>query len=239
MQASNELTVWCVNIGTKYHPDYVYALKEMVDKYLTIPHEFKCITTLHLPDIFCVKPHLPYQGWWSKINLFSKGMATGPSLYFDLDVLIVKNINYLANYTQYKFAAPANWAMSGHGGVQSSVMAWRGDWTEPADRIKPLWKDKLELESGHTMIANKAYWGDQEWIGYILGDDWMKIEGIGSYKYHCRQNIPDWLKVMVFHGNPKPHEVNDKWISHFIPPTLHRIKGNILSGSVKGQSATA
>jgi hypothetical protein len=222
----DKLTVWCVCVGTKYHPGYVYALKEMVEKNLTIPHTFKCITTEKMLGINTVLPFAPYQGWWSKINLFAPRRATGPSLYFDLDVVITGNIDYLAYYADEHFAAPANWARSGHGGIQSSVMAWRGNWTHPMDQFD-YQRDQARFH------------GDQEYLYNLLGEEWTRIPGIGSYKYHCRDGRPDDLRVIVFHGKPDPHEVNDPWILPYTSTLRSHINGSMQSGSNAALSAMA
>ena len=221
------LTIWCVCVGDKYHPGYVYALKEMVEKNLTIPHTFKCITPHNLPGIDTVKPFVPYQGWWSKINLFVPNMARGPSLYFDLDVVITGNLDYLVDFTQHRFAAPANWARSGHGGIQSSVMAWRGDFTLPYDEIKKQWPE-----------VRSRLWGDQEFLWELLGDNWIRVPGINSYKYHCQNGLPEDARVLVFHGKPDPHEVKDKWLLPFTLTLRNHINGNMQHGYLKDSSAT-
>lgn len=205
------LTVWCVCVGDKYHPGYVYALKEAVEKNLSVEHEFRCITTQKLDGITTVLPYVPYQGWWSKLNLFTPGMATSPSLYFDLDVVITGNLDYLAEFTQHEFAAPANWAKSGHGGIQSSVMAWSGNWTAPYDYIKPQWPE-----------VRDRLWGDQELLWELLGDEWVRIPGIKSYKYHGQCDA----SVLVFHGKPDPHEVNDEWILPYTQTLRSHIKSD-------------
>ena len=221
----NDLTVYCVYWGDKYDKAYVYALKEMVERNLTIPHRFVCITSDKFDGIETIAPAVNYHGWWSKINLFAPGITTGPSLYFDLDMIITGNINYLVNYTKYKIAAPANWAKSGHGGIQLSVMAWSGNWYEP------FWRFDYEKDS-------KRLWGDQEFLWEMLGNDWTRIPHIGSYKYHCRQEIPEDLRIVVFHGQPKPHEVKDKWILPFTSILNSRIKLNMLNGSDVDLTAT-
>ena len=207
------LTVWCVCVGDKYPVEYVYVLRDAIKKNLTVDHEFKCITTERLPGITTRNPPVSYSGWWSKIGLFAPQVATGPSLYFDLDVVITGNLDYLVPYTECTFAAPANWAMSGHGGIQSSVMAWRGGWHVPYDAFDYP-KDSERL------------WGDQEFLWELLGDDWEKIPGVGSYKYHCRPNtsLPDWMKVAVFHGKPDPHEVTTGWMSPYTSTLRSLIK---------------
>ena len=195
------INVYSVCTGSKYPLAYVYALRDMVQQYLTIPHTFICISDRDIPDIKTIQPPVIYQSWWDKINLFN--YADGKSLFFDLDVVIVGNINYLVDYAEYELAAPANWAQSGHGGIQSSVLAWNGLYKEPCQVFDP---DK------HI----KQFWGDQEFLTYLRGDAWIKIPGVGSYKYHCRNAIKDDLRVITFHGDPKPHVVND---DHILPYT--------------------
>ncbi len=203
------LTVWCVFWGDKYDKSYVYALKEAIENNLTVEFEFKCITCEKLEGIQTLNPSVSYDGWWQKIGLFAPGVAIGPSLYFDLDVVITGNLDYLVEYTKHEFAAPANWAQSGHGGIQSSVMAWSGGWYHPYREFKKDFAGTMD-----------RLWGDQEFLWEILKDDWVRIPGVGSYKYHCQHTIPGWMKVIVFHGKPDPHEVKDSWILPYISPAL-------------------
>lgn len=213
------LTVWCVYWGNKYDKAYVYALRDMVREHLTIPHEFICITTDRFDGIRTRKPPVSYSGWWQKIGLFAPTVASGPSLYFDLDTVIVGNIDYLADYTN-TFSAPANWAQSGHGGIQSSVMAWPGNWHAPSKAID------------YSLDSDRFY-GDQEFLWDLLGDDWQRIPGIGSYKYHCRQGIPEGIKVICFHGKPDPHEVFDEWILPYTRTLHSHISADAASGYEK------
>lgn len=223
------LTVFSVCVGTKYHSAYVYALQEAVAKHLSVPHTFRCITERRLPGIETVKPPVPYPGWWSKSGLFAPGIATGQSLYFDLDVVITGSLDYLVEYTEHEFAAPPNWAQSGWGGIQSSVMTWRGNWTEPYEYIREQWPE----------IA-KRLWGDQEALWEMLGDRWTRIpSGIYSFKYHATKSVPADAAVVVFHGQPKPHEVSDGWILRSTSILRDRIRSNTDSGSSEALSATA
>ena len=192
------LTVWCVCLGDKYPSDYVYRLKNMVERHLTIPHEFKCVTDRDIDGVDCVPPLTDWPpSWWHKLTLFE--MATGPSIYFDLDVVIVDSINYLENYANETLSAPANWGQSGHGGVQSSVMAWSGRWNKPF-HVFDYDKD------------SKRLWGDQEFLTELVGDAFVKIPYVCSYKYHCRARLPEDASVVCFHGKPDYPEVKDGWV---------------------------
>lgn len=207
------LTVFSVLWGDKYSPAYVYALKESVEKHLSVPHQFKCITTQKLPEIQTVNPWVSYTGWWQKIGLFAPQIAQGPSLYFDLDVVITGSLDYLVEYTEHDLAAPANWAQSGHGGIQSSVMAWNGQFHRPYEEFN--WPDDRD-----------RFWGDQEYLWDMLGDDWVRIPRVRSYKYHARgKGVPEDCSVLAFHGKPDPHEVNESWILPYTSTLTSLIKG--------------
>lgn len=180
------IDVWCVCVGTKYSADRIDALKHMVSKNLTIPYRFRVLSSSN------------YEGWWAKIDLFAK--SSGPSIYFDLDVVITGSIDYLADYTKHHLAAPANWGQSGHGGVQSSVMVWNGENRQPSQRFN------YEIDSARL-------WGDQEFLTEIYGDNYIKIPYVYSYKYHARNQLPDDARVVCFHGKPDYWEVNRDWIN--------------------------
>ena len=194
------MTVYSVLWGDKYTPDYVYRLRDAVRDNLTIDHQFICVTD---QDIDCNTnmPIVPWHGWWQKLSLFK--MAHGPSLYFDLDSVIVGNLDYLASYAQNILSAPANWGQSGHGGIQSSVLAWSGEYKAPFDTFD-YEKDSERL------------WGDQEYLTEITGNRYTPIPHVYSYKYHCRTAVPDDAAVVTFHGKPDYHECNDAWILKYM-----------------------
>ena len=235
------LTVFCVYWGDKYDKGYVYALKEAVEKNLSYEHRFVCITTERFEGVQTRNPFVPYYGWWQKIGLFAPTVATGPSLYFDLDVLITGSLDYLVEFTESKstrsiLSAPSNWARSGHGGIQASVMAWPGSWNTPFEVFKPQWPD-----------VSKRLWGDQEFLTEILGDDWNSVPGVYSYKYHYKMRetksgyddktgLPVDCSVLAFHGKPDPHEINDKCLLPFTATLHYHIKKTMGNGCQKVSS---
>ena len=79
--------------------------------------------------------------------------------------------------------------------------------------------DEFDPEIAHWPPINKPgiLWGDQEVCTALRDAGKLKVEyfdsaDMVSYKYHCRQGLPDAAKVVVFHGDPKPAVVNDKWV---------------------------
>lgn len=210
------LTVWSVLWGTKYDPREVYLLQQQVQRHLPMAHRFVCITDQHLPGIECLAPRCDYPGWWQKIGLFEPGRAPGLNLYLDLDVVIIDALDpLLLVHGAGSLSTPANWSQSWHGGIQSSVMIWRGDaarvvWDE-FDPAIARWPPSNA--PGHT-------WGDQEWISQLRDAgqiEWEPIDptDVKSYKYHCREagQPPPGASVIVFHGEPKPDQVTESWVS--------------------------
>jgi hypothetical protein len=92
------LTVACVyRSGGKYYSTrYVERLRAMVERNLSLPHRFVCLT--NETDVPCRRIPLvtDWPSYWSKIELFRPRLFKGPVLYFDLDTVIHGNIDDLA-----------------------------------------------------------------------------------------------------------------------------------------------
>jgi len=203
------ITVWSVCNGTKYPDSDVQILRDMVAKHLNQPHQFRCLSDRDIPGIDCLIPDEQWPGWWSKLLLFR--YATGPCLYLDLDVVVVGSLDRLLCA---QLSMPANWGQSGHGGCQSSVMAWDGDYTYIPDSFDVgLLRAPERGNCGAYSDGN--LWGDQEYITQLLGDPGdriMPMGGVYSYKYHCLGGLPADASVVCFHGEPKPGQVQDEWV---------------------------
>ena len=206
------LTVWCVLWGDKYPDYYVQRLQTSVAANLTIPHRFVCISDHAIEGVDTIPPINDLPGWWGKINLFSWDVCAEQNFYLDLDVVITGNLDEMAmKYGQASLAMPMNWAASGHGGCQSSVMMWTKNHNN-----KQIY-DLFDPAIAHWPPINRpgVCWGDQENITRLRDADKVQVnpisEGVYSYKYHCLQRLPDDAKVVVFHGDPKPSAVNESW----------------------------
>lgn len=201
------MTVWCVLNGSKYANADAHILKDMVARNLSIPHRFRCLSDRPVAGIDCLTPEENWPGWWAKLLLFKYG--EGQCLYFDLDVVIVGDV---APLLSDRLSMPANWAQSGHGGCQSSVMAWR----DPIPRLHGDFDPALlDPPTEGNCGLYRGLWGDQEYITEKLGDPGeyvVPMKGVYSYKYHCRGGLPNGARVVCFHGRPKPSEVSDSWV---------------------------
>jgi len=165
------LTVACVWVeaNVPFTPDYVWRLRAMVRKHLSVPHRFVCLTdrpSLLLEQncdvIEIPKPQNGNAGWWSKIELFSPHQwLYGPVLYFDLDVLIVNSLELIAGLKTDLALIPHAGAFEGRGGKRvvkrynSSVMRFEAG-------------KHPELYTDFNASVTRRLWGDQDWIGERL-----------------------------------------------------------------------
>jgi hypothetical protein len=201
------LTVWSLCWGDKYSDYHVQRLQQTVEESLTVEHQFLCVTLRSIPGVTCVPPPVDWPGWWGKLSI--PGMGSDRNIWLDLDVVITGSLDFLLPYTEGPLATPWNWAQSGHGGCQSSVMAWGGK-IDVAERFNPDWAHWPPVN------ARGVFFGDQEFITYLRDNRLLEVVQIPepyikSYKYHCRNGLPDDCRVVVFHGEPKPENVRESW----------------------------
>jgi len=207
------LTVWTMSTGGKYDDYYPQRLRREVKKHLSLRHRFICIADHEIDRVATMSPPTDYPGWWGKVGLFKPGVPSPINLWLDLDVVITGPLDDLVNiYGQCDLAMPINWAQSGHGGCQSSVMLWR-----QSKHTLPIYK-QFKAKWAHWPPINQpgVLWGDQEWITRLRDEGLLNVTPIcerwvKSYKYHCRGGLPDDCRVVVFHGKPDPDEVSEPW----------------------------
>ena len=99
------INVICVKQGDRYDHVYPNRLKTMVERNLSIPHNFYCYTDNDY-KVDCNIIHMPDDGlelWWPKLRMFEEGFGglEGRCLFFDLDVVIQKDITFLLDYEEF------------------------------------------------------------------------------------------------------------------------------------------
>lgn len=207
----DKVTVWCVKVGDKYGAEDVLVLRDQVTRWMTIPHQFRCLTDAAVPGVECLVPDRILPGWWAKLQLFDHA-TQGQHLYLDLDSVVIGPLERLLSR---RLSMPANWAQSGHGGCQTCVMSWRGNYRFIFGRFNPALL-RPSAHHPHGQYGTSDAWGDQglltEWFGSPGGDVIDAMRGVVSYKYHCTQGPPDGAVVVQFHGDPKPAGVTDAWV---------------------------
>ena len=180
------LTVACVlSEGPKrvYNIEHVHRLQDMVAQHLDNSYQFLCINDS------------PFPGWWAKISLFKPGRFKGRVLYLDLDLTIVGGLDDIAHYDA-PFVAIDDWLRPT---INSSVMAWDAG---VADHVFTNFTE-ADMERLH---------GDQDWITEQMPKVKMfPREWCVSYRKSVRRfrAVPPAAKIVVFHGFPKPWDLNN------------------------------
>lgn len=171
----------------------------------------------------------PRKSWWYKLQLFNSQHFAGPLLYFDLDTVIVNNIDWIPQLNTKFLWAPKDyrslWRPT-HTGINSSVMWWdtrRFDW---------VWGDFTFKNLGMLM---KQHHGDQDYISEVIHQNQIRYflpNNVMSWRWQVKDGgmnfknrlylapgagtvIDHRTSVLVFHGSPKPHEANDPIIANF------------------------
>ena len=222
----------CVIHGDLYNWQYVEKLHSMIQRNLNADIRFHVYTESdrQVPD-HMIKHNLENwpdanrykKGWWYKMQLFDQEHFSGDLLYFDLDVVIVKNIDWII-----KLPANRLWAVRDFKYLQnenlyqinSSIMWWNVsafDW---------VWKKFKQKDIKLTM---KELTGDQDYIESALSQNqrqYFPDDRVISWRWQSHHGglnfpdrtpqlpgagtvIPDNTSVLVFHGQPKPHELPD------------------------------
>jgi hypothetical protein len=213
---SDVLTVLCVlRSGGDYNAEYVRKLRDGCAKHLTIPHRFVCLSDVPVP---CERIPLKHDwpGWWSKLEIFRPDVVTGPTLYLDLDTIIVGNLDAVASIPD-EFSMLNIREKDRHVGNSGAMWLARA-FPEVYERFaeKPeYWIDY------HVKNAKDRYMGDQAFISDCFADIPKLHHALPgffkSYKYdNCRSTIPSGCSVVCFGGHPRPHEaggwVKEAWV---------------------------
>ena len=163
--------------------------------------------------------------WWYKMQLFNTQHHRGPLLYFDLDTVIVDNIDWITELSPVFFWTLKDfrsiWKPNQHK-INSSVMYWNTvSW-------ESTWQN---FDHSGAVNIQKMYrhGGDQEYLNAVIPQDrlmfmdpqkivswrWTALDGGINpnnrtyYRPGQGTRIDPGTSVLVFHGDPKPHEVTD------------------------------
>ncbi len=119
--AEERVNVLCAKWGTKYPAYYVNRLYAGVAKWLARPFRFVCATNEPegiRPEVACAPldpdPHVKGRNWpniHAKLTFFRRGFAQleGPTLFFDVDVLITGPLDRFFAYRPGAFCIIHNW----------------------------------------------------------------------------------------------------------------------------------
>lgn len=225
-QRSRAANVVCMKWGTLYGPEWVNKLYGMVARNTTWNIRFACLTDdargirkevecLPLPALALDRYRSPDgrgkdDPWWNKVSLYRKDLhdLTGMTLYLDLDVVVVGNIDDFFAYPG-RFCMMPIWRSHRHSEKQGNSSVTRlfvGSETNIYERF-------ISQPSANW---EKMYSGDQTFVCASAEDlTFFPKEWCASFKdclprnaivrYLSRPQIPPGAKIVVFFGANTPY----------------------------------
>jgi hypothetical protein len=234
-----EIHCACLIHDTKYDWSYVDKLYRSLCRNLTpkvifhvftennrpVPEPYIRHDLIEWPDI-----RGPKKSWWYKIQMFDPNHHSGQLLYFDLDTLIIDNIDWIWRLSSDYFWAVQDFKYlfrNRRNTLNSSVMWFNTNKYAyvlqdfDADKVR---KNILRYHGDQDYIHEKI---PSEKLRYfdptrVLSYKWQVKEG--GYNFSTRKYFkpgeiswpPPDSDILVFHGNPNPHEedhpvIRDNW----------------------------
>lgn len=224
-------TILCVRFGNKYGISYVERLRNMISRHTTIPYKLVCLTDDPTPvkDVtLIVQKNAGYlKGWWHKVHMFDGRLPlVGRILYVDLDVVICGNIDKLLQIEGKTFMGIRDFNRRFHRDwkyLNSSVMSWvHGDQEYIYTQFKkdPALAMRMHGDQDWTWkcARNKIKFWPETWIQSYKWEirdrnELQVINGVRQFKEQ-KDNvvIPQDCSIVVFHGDPNPAIVKDKFV---------------------------
>lgn len=207
--------VLCMKWGTKYGPAYVNVLHAMVERHLSPPFRFICLTD----DTDGIEQNVecrplpaielggtpPHHGW-RKVSAFSPELhdLEGQVLFLDLDMVIVGSLDPFFDFPG-RFCIIENWTQRGSGIGNSSVFRFEAGAHLPV--FEAFCADAASIVRAHRI--------EQAYLSHAVGGmTYWPPEWCRSFKHHClapwplrpwvRPRLPKGARIIVFHGDPKP-----------------------------------
>lgn len=240
--------VICIKWGDRYPANYVNRLYNMVRRNTTLDFRFYCFTddAAGLDKNIIIKD-LPVMNVSPEDNKFAYRKEAGLCddnlgglngqrvLYFDLDVVIVANIDCFFTYPKGDdFVIIDDWNSKGNRVGQASCYSWV---VGTLGYVKEYFENNPKEVVTQFHTASQEYLSDQIIKKYgalnFWPDEWCR-----SFRFHCMPIgflrkfitplIPAGAKLIIFHGSPKPHEaLVGKWSLEFHIPILKRWYKNV------------
>lgn len=225
------VNVICIKWGTRYPPKYVNTLYSMIKRNTSYEIDFYCFTedSSGLDKDIIIKP-LPVLNTlkeYQTIHVYRKeaalcdddlgGLKNERVFYFDLDVVIISNLDEFFDYPKDdKFYIINDWNSKGNEVGQASCYSWT---------VGTLGYIKEYFEQHPKEIVDKFFTASQAYLSSKVIEKYGSLNfwpdnWFCSFRFHCMSKIGPLrhfidpqipkdrpgLKVIVFHGIPNPPE---------------------------------
>lgn len=199
---------WRPNLYTAAH---VLTMKRMLDKHLTIPHRFVCVTddakgldsieTMPIWDYPKIVTGARQPNCYRRLRVFSRearSMFGERVLSIDLDAVVLGNIDSLITDDDFKImqgkAAPYNGSMFLHR-TGTRLHVW-----------DTLSKHTPDMVRRHERMSNVRHYGsDQAWMSFKLpgAPTWGAADGVHHFTL-LTEGVPTSCRLLFCAGGAKP-----------------------------------
>lgn len=220
----------CIHVGDKYPDDYVLKLHSSCKRNIASEFVFTVISdrrTYGRDDIKIVpvgEDRYPQSRlWWHKMQAFDPSLAHDINLLIDIDVVITGSLDKFFEHRPGSFMICQDFNRQWHRAYtrcNSSVVRFDRD---RGSSIWDAWRNTKDRSIG-------SYRGDQDWMDEnILDKIWWPYAWAQSWKWEVYKGgrkaphsevynsstttLDPECSILVFHGKPDPHEVNDPLIT--------------------------
>jgi hypothetical protein len=201
--------------SAEYSVEKVLAVHAMVERNLTIPHEFICLSDVEILGVKTIPLKHNWPGWYAKMEIYRNDLPEGPKLYLDLDTSIVSNMDSVleaAAASSKPFVILRDFYRGAVNPLSmgSGFMYWNMDMSFLYEWYV---KNPISIQGGDQILLEKLLN-----INHIAF--WQDITpAVCSFKVHIRPlgYILPKYSVVCFHGKPRPWEqtiVPYKYISN-------------------------
>jgi hypothetical protein len=221
--------VFCLKWGTKYGPEYVNKLYNMVQRNTTLDYEFICLTENKTgldPHIKTYPlPNIPVTGWWYKVWVLSNLPFNGVGLFLDLDLIVFQNIDKLWTYKpaskfviirDFNRISRPNFDKMNSSVFRFNIGAYSSVYDmfakDPSQYTRRMQGDQDFM---YKTIKDHEFWPD-EWIQSYKWEMRSKNELtiVNGQRNFAKPGTPRILpntSIAVFHGQPNIPDCVDEW----------------------------
>ena len=227
----------CVIHGDVYSWKYVDTLYSMLSRNLSrevcmhvYTEEHRVVPTHMIKHVLTEWPGIRgnKKSWWYKMQLFNTEHHQGQLLYLDLDTVVVDNLDWITQLSQAHFWAIRDFKtlwIPKFQGINSSVMYWH------TQKFANIW---TEFSKQDISKVCARYPGDQDYLSAVLkptqrrffpeksAQSWRWQALDGGIDPYTRKHLSPGLgtrtdpetSLLIFHGQPKPDQVQDPVIKN-------------------------
>lgn len=196
------LNIVCFRWGS-WDDEYVYRLKNMIERHLTLPYNFICFSDRPVKNVNwseIPKEALNLNRNFTKLWVYSENNGLhGRTILFDLDMVIIGSLDEMLSYS-------GDWCGIRGLSKESKPKVGGGLLSFDHDKFHYIWDNRDQYK--HHRGNERFVYGEI----FKTPDTWQDLypNQLASYKWG--RPFHENMRIIAFHGKPRPHQVTDKII---------------------------